>query len=158
LQRLGVNHTKIRDPESVASLSKLESLDVSGTDVHDLTPLSSLERLRYLSVRECAALTDFAPIGKIATLETLNVAKTGFADVEVLLQLPRLREVCTYLSGIENGTAAHKRLASHLAKRGGALYDYSATPLYEHAPLPNLDADLRSFRDAKKLLDEHEDD
>lgn len=72
---------------SLADLTGLRSLDVSGNRVADLSPLAGLGRLRVL-VAENNQITSVSALAGLKSLETLRLSGNQIEDVEPLAVLP----------------------------------------------------------------------
>jgi len=90
---LDLSGTKIRDLSPLSKLTDLEYLDLSLTDVNDLTPLSSLNNLKTLDLEGCWRIKDISPLAKLKKLESLNIGGTRVNDLAPLQSLENLREV-----------------------------------------------------------------
>ncbi len=98
----------------------LEQLWIWGTKVKDLRPLTGMVRLRHLDVTLLKPKSwDFLPT--LTGLERLDLSKSSFSDVKLLLDLPSLRWVRLSGSFAERATADWLALERKLQKRGGEL-------------------------------------
>jgi internalin A len=73
----------------LARLHNLRSLDLSGTLISDVTPLSGLTGLQFLDLTN-TPVTDLAPLGTLENLRWLNLRSTR-ADLSVLSHLSGCR-------------------------------------------------------------------
>jgi Leucine-rich repeat (LRR) protein len=118
--------SRIADITSLAELSHLRCLQLSGTRVNDLTPLVGLKNLRVLVVgdsdiddlAEIANLTnleelnligmdvnDFAPLASLKNLNTLTVCDVLASDLIEIAKLKSLRSLCVLNSRISKEQA-----------------------------------------------------
>lgn len=72
----------IRDLSPLAGLS-LRFLDLSGTDVADLSPLARLP-LHGINLDRCRRVTDLAPLATLRSLRYINAHATGIVDINPL--------------------------------------------------------------------------
>ncbi|SFO08992.1 NACHT domain-containing protein [Actinomadura madurae] len=63
--------------EKIAHFSELESLDVSGSQVTDLTPLSDLKKLRILWLKDCRNIVDLTPLAALPKLTMLHLGEVS---------------------------------------------------------------------------------
>jgi len=80
----------VTDLGPLGDLARLESLDISGTQVTDLSPLSRLTDLRRLNVSS-TPVSDVAPVAGLRQLEELNLSRTKVKDLSPLEGLTTLR-------------------------------------------------------------------
>ncbi|MDR6549072.1 stalk domain-containing protein [Paenibacillus qinlingensis] len=86
LNRLIVSNQPLTRIDEVAGLSKLTFVDISGTQVSDLSPLQGLTQLGHLSVSG-AKVKDLTPLLKLTRLSELFLAKNEIEDITPLIQL-----------------------------------------------------------------------
>ena len=107
--------SKIEDYGPIASLENLEKLDLSVTNLKDLSFVSGLGNLKSLSLVGSLALPDLTALKDLSQLETLNISAGGLgnpAGIEGLTQLRHLElsnestafqmENLSILSGLTN--------------------------------------------------------
>ena len=85
--------SKIEDYSPIASLENLEKLDLSVTNLKDLSFVSGLGNLKSLSLVGSLALPDLTALKGLSQLETLNISAGGLgnpAGIEGLAQLRHL--------------------------------------------------------------------
>lgn len=86
----------IRSIAGLESFTNLESLDLSGNAITDLTPLSTLTNLKALILTGCAA-EDYTLLAGLTNLRVLMLDHSTIADPAPLLSLSNLK--CLYLEG-----------------------------------------------------------
>jgi Leucine-rich repeat (LRR) protein len=83
LKVLNLSRTQVLDLTPLAALTRLEWLDLSETPVIDLKPLASLEELGVLSVLG-TKVTDLGPLGGLTKLTKLHLGRRAVVpDSEV---------------------------------------------------------------------------
>jgi hypothetical protein len=128
---------------SIAGLenfTNLESLDLSGNAITDLTPLSALTNLKALILTGCTA-EDYTPLASLTNLRVLLLDHSTIADPTPLLALSNLN--CLYLEGSQimnclpladiraNLELADFEVPSTLAELGFTFNDDDNLALYE---------------------------
>lgn len=88
----GVEIEFIEDMTPLASLTKLETISLSGNYISDLSPIASLPALKDLSISH-AALGDISPVAKMQNLESVNFFFNGIENVEPLTKIPGLKYI-----------------------------------------------------------------
>jgi internalin A len=98
LQWLNLSGTQVSDLSPLAGLENLQSLVLSGTQVSDLSPLAGLENLQglYLSGTQ---VSDLSPLAGLENLQELNLSGTQVSDLSPLAGLENLQWL--YLSGTQ---------------------------------------------------------
>ena len=86
----------IRSIAGLENFTSLESLDLSGSAITDLTPLSSLTNLKALILTNCTA-EDYTPLSSLTNLRVLMLDHSTIADPTPLFTLTNLK--CLYLEG-----------------------------------------------------------
>ena len=76
-------------PRSIRTLTALESLDLWGTQVSDLTPLSGLTALKSLNLSG-TQVSDLTPLSGLTALESLVLSDTQVSDLTPLSGLKEL--------------------------------------------------------------------
>jgi hypothetical protein len=90
LETLWVRWNQIADLSPLSSLIKLRHLDAHGNGhIPDLSPLSSLVNLEELVLRD-NRIIDISPLSSLARLERLHIEWNRVNDVSALSSLPRL--------------------------------------------------------------------
>lgn len=77
---------------NIASLTQVETLNVAGTKLKDLSEVGQLQQLERLEISEnpLATAESIAELGNLTKLTTLNMFKTGIKDIDVLDHLDAL--------------------------------------------------------------------
>ncbi len=87
---LTCDHPSLDDLTPLVGLTKLESLDLSGTRVRDLAPLKGLFAWRSLDLSG-TLVKDLAPLAALTELAQLNLRDVPVADLMPLAGLSKLR-------------------------------------------------------------------
>ena len=95
LRKLDLSRSQVQDLSPLRNLVNLRRLLLTGTPVADLAPLAMLGRLEELSVRE-TQVTDLAPLAMLAGLRALDIGDTQVTDLTPLNDLHNLRTVSAY--------------------------------------------------------------
>lgn len=122
---LKLNASEVTNIDALRTLSKLESLILSGPKINNIDALTELTNVKRLSIT-ANALTDVSPIENLSALAILYLESDSFTSVPKLSALTELTGI-TFV--------------------GDALQDISAL----NTPLPKLIS--LSIHDAKKLYD-----
>ena len=85
-----------RLPPEIASLSLLQSLDLSGTDIADLAPLARMTGLRELGL-SYTPVADLAPLRGLTGLRSLDLSVSRVEDIAPLSGLTALGDL--FISG-----------------------------------------------------------
>lgn len=86
------DETRLTDISPLAGAERLESVDLTCTDVSDLSPLADLSALTSLALGG-TPVHDVGPLAGLAALQTLNLGFTPVADVSPLAGLVTLRSL-----------------------------------------------------------------
>jgi internalin A len=90
--RVNIVTKKLKDGDNDAlttpSLSALQTLDISGTNVHDLTPLATLSALQTLEVAN-TLVSDLTPLSTLSALRTLDISGTKVNALAPLVEFIR---------------------------------------------------------------------
>ena len=130
---LDLSSTQVSDLTPLAGLSNLRHLYLSSTQVSDLTPLAGLSNLQHLYLSSIQ-VSDLTPLARLSNLQHLGLRNTQVSDLTPLAGLPNLQHLdlsstqvsdLTSLAGLSN--------LQHLDLRNTQVSDL--TPL---AGLPNL--------------------
>lgn len=89
LESLDLWGSQVRDLTSLSGLTALESLSIGGTQVSDLTPLTGLTALKSLSMW-CTQAHDLTPLKGLTALEWLDLSGTQVHDLTPLSGLEKL--------------------------------------------------------------------
>lgn len=94
------NNTVIADVTPLASLARLNSLDVSGNRLANVAPLGGLAELKELDVSR-NQVSDLGPLGKLGQLHTLNLNFNPIANFSALGSLlPHLDDLSLTSTGL----------------------------------------------------------
>ncbi|MEV7045700.1 hypothetical protein [Amycolatopsis sp. NPDC051061] len=91
LRRLRLIACPPADPTPIAGLTGLKLLDLTATDLADLSLLSGLRQLQDLRLRDLHRIPDLAPLTGLDQLETLTVTGMGRLDLRPLAGRSGLR-------------------------------------------------------------------
>lgn len=103
-------------PPEISYLTSLEELTLHGTQVSDITPLSSLSNLRVLNLGR-TRISSLAPLVTLTKLQQLNLNKTAVRDVSSLSALTELETLHlngTWVSNAEPLSVLMKLQTLHL--------------------------------------------
>ena len=100
LQSLGLGGLGVEDVSALAALP-LRSLNLDGNVVTDLSPLSGLSGLTFLSMAD-TRLTDIGQLADLVNLVVLNLGGNRFADVSALAAMTELRTLHLQDNGIDD--------------------------------------------------------
>jgi len=87
-----IDNTPLIAPEEVAQLrymTNLTHLDLSGNQIHDITPLAGLTSLRHLYVG-MNQITDITPLVGLRNLTSLSIADNNINDIRPLARLTNM--------------------------------------------------------------------
>ncbi|MBT2210033.1 NACHT domain-containing NTPase [Actinomadura sp. NEAU-AAG7] len=97
--------------DTLATLSALRTLHLSGNAVRDLSLLTGLRHLRTLYLRECPNVTDIARLSELPRLERLHIEKIGpGVDLEPLATNRKLVVTISPRQSMRGGAALGRRL------------------------------------------------
>ncbi|MCE9610537.1 MAG: hypothetical protein K8R23_10120 [Chthoniobacter sp.] len=99
LQTLNLSDSEVKDLAPLASLTQLQVLGLTNsTNVADLAPLASLTQLKVLGLNGCTGVTDLAPLAGLTQLQELYLTDCRVvAELAPLASLSRLQQL--YLGG-----------------------------------------------------------
>ena len=92
LEVLDLTGSDINDVTPLAALTSLRSLNLTRTSVIDLNPLASLPELHSLSLSR-TLVSDVRPLASLSKLEKLDLSRTQVSDVRPLASLIRLQKL-----------------------------------------------------------------
>ena len=82
------------DIEGLQYCVNLEKLSLSGAEITDLSPISSLKKLSVLNLSGCRSLYDISPLTNLTSLTELDLSYAGLVrDLTPLSQLTDLRKL-----------------------------------------------------------------
>jgi Leucine-rich repeat (LRR) protein len=88
LQKLDVSNTQVSNLSPLAGLSALQELFVYNTRVTDLSPLAGLSALQKLNFSD-TQVADLSPLAGLSALQNLNFSDTQVCDLSPLIALIR---------------------------------------------------------------------
>lgn len=69
-----------RNVDALRGLARLHWLDLTDSDLQDLTPLTGLTQLQYLNLRGCTGVKDLTPLAGLTHLQLLDLSsRTGLS-------------------------------------------------------------------------------
>ena len=71
----------IKDFTIISKLEKLEYLNVSDTNISDISFLEKNKNIKFFNLHGCKNIKDFTIISKLEKLETFNVSDTNISDI-----------------------------------------------------------------------------
>ncbi|NGM19472.1 leucine-rich repeat domain-containing protein [Roseomonas stagni] len=92
LHTLKLEQTGIHDLTELATLRTVRHLSIAGNAAHDFMPLSNMTELRSLKLSN-TPVTDLRALSKLQKLETLNLCNTNVRDLRPIAQLPNLKSI-----------------------------------------------------------------
>ncbi len=133
LTRLNLSNTNITDISSLAGLKKLGALSMNNVPIVDLSPLSGLRRLVDLSISRTWVF-DLAPIAGLSRLEQLNLSYTAVKSLEPLLQLQELQQLTLYSSYAHDGSQQYFEKLGRSVHRlnNGVAYEQNYRPDWQY--------------------------
>ncbi len=91
LNSLDLSYNKaIRDISFLEDSTRIEFLNLSGTNIRDLSPLIKLTSLKWLFSGACRYITDFSPLSELTSLQVLRLERTEIANCVFLSSLTSL--------------------------------------------------------------------
>lgn len=124
------DNPSITDLNALAKLSRLKSLNISGTQVYDLNALRNLTRLEILDCSN-STVRDISALQYAINLRELNASQTRIRKLEVLKKLPELRSLNLSRTPLEDIYALGDLV-------GLKELDLSETPINNISPLTSL--------------------
>ncbi len=92
LTDLNLSKTQVSDVSLLASLTNLTELSLEQNEISDISPLGSLTNLTRLSLK-WNEISDISPLASLANLTELNLWKNKITDVTPLASLTNLTEL-----------------------------------------------------------------
>lgn len=93
LRELYLHYCGLTDIPFVTGLPLLRNLDLAGNIFTDLSPVTSQLELRWLSVGDNVAVTNFQVIAALTNLEDLGIQVSGLDNLAFASSLPNLRNL-----------------------------------------------------------------
>jgi Leucine-rich repeat (LRR) protein len=87
---LDLSGTQVSDLTPIKELTRLQKLDISDTKVSDLTPLKGLTSLHKLNLGG-TTVSDLTPLKELKGLEDLRLSDTSVSDLTPLKELNKLQ-------------------------------------------------------------------
>jgi Leucine Rich repeats (2 copies) len=87
---LNLSRTQVSDLSSLSSLTQLQYLNLSRTQISDLSSLSSLTQLQYLNLSG-TQISDLSSLSSLTQLQYLNLSRTQVSDLSLLSSLTQLQ-------------------------------------------------------------------
>ncbi len=126
------------DLSAIANLTNLESLQMAGVVIDDLSPLAKLERLTSLTLYNGGQPLDLSPLSGLVNLESLTLRNNKISDLTPLAGLIKLR----YLDLEGNQITDVSPLAGLTGLNRLYLTD---NPITDFSPLAELRANLEEW-------------
>lgn len=126
LRSLHVTHNPLKTLDFIGDFARLHVLDISDTDVTDLGPVTTLERLEDLRFAS-TPVADLSTLTAMRSLQTIAGSGSQVADIAPLGTLPNLRElILTTDKVISLEPLKHIETLESLAVSGPGTSDLSA--------------------------------
>jgi len=84
------SHGSIQDQILAGDFSGIEKIDLSDTEVTDISLLENFSGLETLELIRCTNVSDLAPLSKLSRLRLLELVETGIDDLTPLASLDQL--------------------------------------------------------------------
>ena len=136
LEGLELTDTQVSDLTPIAGLTALESLELAGTQVSDLAPIAGLTDLQSLDLAG-TPVSDLAPIAHLTSLERLYLAGTQVSDLASIAGLTYLEDLCLDHTRVGDlAPIAGLTALEDLLLRGTPVSDLA--PIADHAYLKRI--------------------
>ncbi len=99
LRTLDLSGTNVTDVSPIAQLPALDALNLSRTDVTDLSPLAKLPALSKLRLMD-SQVTDLSPLSQLSVLSLLDLEGTPVTDLSQIAGLKRLQRLDLARTGV----------------------------------------------------------
>ncbi len=93
LNTLEISGAGIKDLSPLAELNRVEVLKIDQTNIFNLEPLRNMTKLKELTITNTATLQNLAGIENFKRLEYINLSNNGIVGIEELAELTRLQEI-----------------------------------------------------------------
>jgi Leucine-rich repeat (LRR) protein len=110
--------------------NQVEVVELSGTEVNDLSPMVALTRLSSLYLTY-VSLDDLAPLSEIHTLETIDIEGSNVSDLTPLRKLSNLKQLRIHTANVAD-------LSPLSELKNLESLDLIATPVTDLSPLEGL--------------------
>ena len=155
--RASLNYNEgITDPAPLGSLTALQSLDLSGTQVVDLGPLGSLTALQSLNLSG-TKVVDLGPLGSLTALQSLDLSFTQVVDLGPLGSLTALQSlVLSFTQVVDLGPLGSLTALQSLDLSSTKVVDLgplSKVPNLEDVNAPHIEvSERKAFAKARRAL------
>jgi len=99
LDYLDLDNSAVSDLAPLEGLTNLQWLDLRGLPVSDIAPLASLTNLESLSL-DSTQVRDITPLAELRNLESLNLRATPVQDLTPLVRLSKLKKLSLDLTPV----------------------------------------------------------
>ena len=94
---LNLNKCKnIKDFTLISKFERLEIIDISNTNISDISFLEKNKKIKELYLNYCEKIIEFKHISKLKRLETLKVSDTNISDISFLEENQNLKKLEMY--------------------------------------------------------------
>ena len=83
----------IKDFTPISKLERLELLKVKDTNICDISFFEKMKNIKELNLNLCENIKDFIPISNLERLEILNVGDTNISDISFLEKNKNIKEL-----------------------------------------------------------------
>jgi len=104
--RLNISNTNINDLSPLSGITTLQYLSIDNVPIQDLAPLSNLENLRTLSISR-TWIHDLEPLRGLHKLQDLNLSYTSIRSLEPIMYLKWMRQLTLHKSHAHDGSKIH---------------------------------------------------
>jgi len=84
---------KIKDFTPISKLETLENLDISYTNISDISFLVKNKNIKELNLECCFNIKDFTHISKLERMEYLDISHTNISDASFLEKNKNIKEL-----------------------------------------------------------------
>jgi len=136
VHKLNLSMLQVSDVSPISRLTSLQYLSLNGTQISDLAPLARLTSLQHLSF-DITQISDLTPLSRLTSLQHLSLDGTPVTDVTPLEGLTSLQHLSLNWTQISDVTPlAHLISLGHLSLGGTHISDL--TPLAHLTSLEHL--------------------
>ena len=90
MQTLEIDGLDINDISSLENMSKLNTLDLRSNNIEDITVLSKLKNIKSLSIERNKNIKDFQPISSLGNLTKLSLGNMEIKNIDFLSNLTNI--------------------------------------------------------------------
>ncbi len=119
--------------EELARISKIDSVNVSGQNINDLTPLQKLPKLKVVIASKTNIIELYA-LGELKEISWIDISETPVKSLAPLERLPKLKLVIANKSKVENIEFQTFASLQKLFADGTSVNDVSASRFLEKNP------------------------